>query len=91
MTAWSTFTALRGKFEVHGIHPCTVWDKILHPLGFCPGMNFMARPACPASFLVDMDVVQVFVAVTKIGQGSRAFIQNERIFMALEAQIIHFD
>ncbi len=91
MTAWRAFTTLRSKFEVHGIHPCTVWDKILHSLGLCPGMNFMARPARPASFFVNVDVVQVFVAVTKVGQGRRAFIQNERIFMTLEAQIVHFD
>ena len=91
MTAWSTFAAFDRKLEVHGVHPGAVRDEIFHPLGFRTGMYFMARPACPASFLVDMNVVQVHIPVAKVSQGRCAFIQNERIFMALEAQIIHFD
>ena len=91
MTARSTFAAVDCKLEVHGIHPGAERDEILHPLGFCPGMHFVARPAGPASFLVDVNEVQVLIAVAKVSQGRREFIQNERIFMTLEAQIIHFD
>lgn len=91
MATRSTITAVDCKLEVHGIHPTAERDKILHPLGFCPGMYFVARPACPASFLVDVNEVQVFIPVAKVSQGRREFIQNERIFMALETQIIRFD
>ena len=92
MTARSAFTAVRGKLEVDGIHPRAEWDEIFHSLGFGPGMNFMARPAGPASFrFINVDVMQVLVAVTKVGQSRCAFIQNKRTFMAHEAQIVHFD
>ena len=52
-------------------------------------MGIMTGPASPAfNRLVDMDEMQILVAVTKTGQGGGKFLLGNGILMTQEAEIV---
>jgi len=85
MTARTAFAAIFVKLEANGIVPRAVRHEILHSFWFCAGVYFMTGPAGTTSFLVNVDIVKIFLAVTEISQGCCLLVENKSIFMALEA------
>lgn len=66
--------------ELHGI---------FHSLRFRAGVHFMACTACPAPVLIhNMNVMEVLVPIAKPGQRVCVLVEEKRLFMTLETQLI---
>jgi len=54
------------------------------------GMNLMAGNTRPSFFPIDVEIMEIPVAIPEIGQGGGPFVQDQRLFVALKTEGVKF-
>ena len=71
------------------ILPSTVWHALADMLELVAGMGLMARPTgSTAPFLVDVQEMQILVAIAEIRQAVGSCRLDQRPFMTAKTQLI---
>ena len=91
MASGSTAAAVVVLLEINREVPVSERHIILDPLGLGPSVNLVAGPASPPFLPVNVDEMQVLLAVSKPRESCRSLIEHERFLVALEAEFVRFE
>jgi len=89
VTAGETLSAVLILDETDRQVPFGERHRVAYMLGVVGGMGVVACPAGPPLYrLVDMDEMEVLVAVPEAGQGRGPLHARQRLFVAHEAELV---